>query len=261
MRVVVVADLHLDLWLAAGRDPIADIAAHHPDVLIVAGDLSNKPKVRWPRMLAHIAQHIDLACVYVMPGNHDYYDHCLDDEDRLTGICEAAGAQFVQKRELHFGAARFLCCTLWTDFALYGDPTMAMTRAAAGMNDYQYIRMARRGYGRIRPADTAQVHADHRAWLDARLGEPHDGPTIVVTHHCPLPALVGERQGTMAPAYASDLSELIEQHQPDFWFFGHTHAAAETCVGKTIARNVSLGYPDEEDCEPRLALDGVVICC
>jgi len=61
---MVVADLHLDLWLASGRDPLAALAPgtlSSLDALIIAGDLSNKPKVRWPNVLAHIAKYIDLA--------------------------------------------------------------------------------------------------------------------------------------------------------------------------------------------------------
>ena len=119
--VMVVADLHLDRWLAAGRDPLAALAPEtlsSLDALIIAGDLSDKPKVRWPTVLAHIAKYIDLARVWVEPGNHDYYDHILDGDQRLATICKEAGANFAQKQVITLGNTRYLCCTLWTDFAL-----------------------------------------------------------------------------------------------------------------------------------------------
>lgn len=73
---MVVGDLHLDHWLAGGRDPFA---ALDPDLLaslqalIVAGDLSDKPKVPWPTVLAHLARYVEPSRIHVFPGNHDYY--------------------------------------------------------------------------------------------------------------------------------------------------------------------------------------------
>lgn len=248
MPILVVADLHLDLWLQTGRDPFAALPPEplaSLDALIVAGDLSNKPKVRWPHMLRHLGRYIDPAKIHILPGNHDFYDHALDDEGRLDAICAAAGVNYAQKTEIIIGMTRFLCATLWTDFALHGEPVLAMLVAQRVMNDYRHIRHAAAGYCRIRPADTALVHADHRAWLEARLAVPFPGRTVVVTHHCPHPGLISERRAELDPAYGSNLLPIIERYQPEAWLFGHTHVRAEAEVGRTLVRNVSLGYPHE----------------
>lgn len=74
-RILITADLHLDLWQAAGCDPLAALEAttwSGLDALIIAGDLGNKPKTRWPKLLAHVARHINPARVHIFPGNHDY---------------------------------------------------------------------------------------------------------------------------------------------------------------------------------------------
>ncbi|KJS41379.1 MAG: hypothetical protein VR71_18570 [Roseovarius sp. BRH_c41] len=249
-KILIIADLHLDMWLATGRDPLA---ALDPEVwagleaLIIAGDLSNKPKVRWPKLLAHIGRYIAPDRIHVFPGNHDYYDHVLDGDDRLSRICTEAGARFVQKCAVVIGRTRFLCCTLWTDFAVAGDPDLAMIRARDAMNDYRYIRMAATGHGRIRPSDTAFLHADHRAWIETQLSTPFEGQTVVVTHHCPHPDLIGETHGDLDGVYGSDLRGLIKRYQPDAWLFGHTHHAAGLTQGRTRIRNVSLGYPGQVD--------------
>ncbi len=52
-------------------------------------------------------------------------------------------------------------------------------------NDFWKIRVAADGYRRFRPHDAARIHAATLAWLNARLSEPFDGPTVVVTHHAP----------------------------------------------------------------------------
>lgn len=246
-KVLVVADLHLDHWLAAGRDPFDGVdceALASLDALIIAGDLSNKPKIRWPKMLRHIGRYVPIERVYVIPGNHDYYDHVLDGDKRLEQICGSSRANFAQKRELVNGDTRYLCCTLWTDFALDGSKEADMSSAAAKMNDYRYIRMERARYRKIHPIDVVHVHSDQLAWLRARLAEKFDGRTIVVSHHAPLPDCVTPR-ASLAPAYASDLSELIDTYKPDTWLYGHTHKPRLLKRGKTEVRCVSIGYPHE----------------
>jgi Icc-related predicted phosphoesterase len=99
--------------------------------------------------------------------------------------------------------------------------------------------------GRIRPSDTAFLHADHRAWIETQLSIPFDGQTIVVTHHCPHPDLIGAVRGDLDGAYGSDLRALIDRHQPYAWLFGHTHHAADIRQGRTLIRNISLGYPGQ----------------
>ncbi|GGE05436.1 Calcineurin-like phosphoesterase [Gemmobacter megaterium] len=250
MSVLVLADLHLDMWLEAGIDPFLWLAHGQYDVfdgLIIAGDLSNKPKVRWPHMLAHLKRYMPAEKIYILPGNHDYYDHVLDGDDRLAAICADAGVHFAQKSEFFIGGLRFLCATLWTDFQLDEAPEYAMEVVGRQMNDYRYIRLASEGYRKIRPADTVRVHADHRAWLESRLAEAYDGPTVVVTHHCPLPELISEGpRDEMDFAYGSDLEPVMTKYKPESWLFGHTHLQNKGFGGvRTLVQNVSVGYPDQ----------------
>lgn len=263
MRVLILADLHLDMWLGVERDPLVALA---PDVwasldaLIIAGDLSNKPKVRWAPLIRHLAKYVPLERIHLVPGNHDYFDHTIDGDDRLAAICAEAGAHFAQMSEILIADTRFLCCTLWTDFALHGDPPTAMRVAQTDMNDFRYIRLGGAGHRRIRPSDLAFAHSGHRAWLEERLAAPFAGRTIVATHHCPHPDLISEERGGIDPAYGSNLLTLIEKHQPERWLFGHTHHSVETDVGRTLVKNVSLGYPGQvpPDDVARLMLRGLI---
>ncbi|WP_322891440.1 MULTISPECIES: metallophosphoesterase [unclassified Yoonia] len=245
-KVMVIADLHLDRWLTVRRDPLAGLAPgtlSSLDALIIAGDLSDKPKTRWPNVLKHLSGYIDLRRVWVVPGNHDYYHHSVDDDARLALICQTEGANFAQKRLIFIGDTRYLCCTLWTDFALQGSVEIGMRDAAHQLNDYRYIRLAGAGHRRIRPVDIVRVHADHRSWLETHLAKAFGGDTIVVTHHAPLPACIPEGF-TAAPAYASDLSDMIDRYKPKQWLFGHTHVQMDIQRGGTFVRNVSLGYDE-----------------
>ncbi|WGR62816.1 hypothetical protein E3U26_19015 (plasmid) [Paracoccus ferrooxidans] len=90
MRILVAANLHLDFWLQAGRDPLAALDAEllaSLDALIVAGDLSNKPKVRWPHMLRHLSRCVEPGRIHLRPGNRDYDNHALDGDGPLAAIC------------------------------------------------------------------------------------------------------------------------------------------------------------------------------
>lgn len=249
-RILIIADLHSDMWADRGRDPLAGLDLSDLDLLLIAGDLSNKGHVQWRYALDRLSAHIDLDRVHVGPGNHDYYGGRVDREDKLREAAEAAGAHFMQKTELIHEGVRLLYCTLWTDMGL-GGLTVEFNRMRAEdrMNDHRMIRVESEGFRRMSALHSSRIHADHKAWLDARLAAPFDGDTIVVTHHAPHPYSL---RGTTGPgdlpfAYGSDLSELILARQPKMWVHGHTHQPADYEVGRTRVLNVSLGYPPEVD--------------
>ncbi len=117
-----------------------------------------------------------------------------------------------------------------------------MAKAERVMNDYRLIRVSSDGFRRLQPRDTVALHRADLAWLEAQLAEQFEGETVVVTHHAPIPP---EPAQDIDAAYGSDLTAMIEKHQPKAWLFGHTHRVQERMIGQCTVRNVSLGYPDE----------------
>jgi len=247
MRVLVLSDLHDDLWALSGRDPFqgSESLVSSVDHLLLAGDVSNKPKIRWKYAFENLSRLLPLDRVSVFPGNHDFYDFHIDGEGRLEEIAASFGVSYVQKKQLEFGCSRILCATLWTDFEI--DPGSAINKSlvAARMNDYRKIRVASRGYRKLRPSDVVSMHRNHLKWLTEKLSEPFKGTTYVATHHAPYHGVLRARSEGVDAAYASDLSDLIKEHRPQAWFFGHSHDAVDMKLGATDLRNVSLGYPDE----------------
>jgi 3',5'-cyclic AMP phosphodiesterase CpdA len=260
--LAVIADPHFDSWNRWTADPLTatgmDVVLHkhQPDLLVLAGDLSNDAVRTWPTIFTRLERLIALEKVVIVPGNHDYYFGRLDGEHLMREVCSDFGVRFAQKEEIRVGTARVLCCTLWSDFALNGDVRGAVETARRVMNDYRQIRIGVPGLPFIQqetrlitPRDVLAVHLDHRAWLDAALREPHfagdSGKTVVVTHHGPSPATAVGVIDALTPSFHSNLDDLVYEMQPDAWFFGHSHRRCGAQVGQTVIKNVSLGYPEE----------------
>jgi len=119
--IAMVGDLHYENHSPAGLDPIgagglSDLPWIKLDALIVTGDLANSPRDNWRPALQDLSKWIDPSRVFVLPGNHDYYNFGIDGDGDLRRLATSEGAHFLQKTELIHGATRFLCATLWTDF-------------------------------------------------------------------------------------------------------------------------------------------------
>jgi predicted phosphodiesterase len=260
--VLVLADFHRDAYLRSGADVFASnglqaLIGPRYAAVIIAGDLISDP---WQQLAPALRWLIDLfapAPVFYLPGNHDFYGAGIDEEDRLRAISETVGALYAQKLELVQAHARFLIATLWTDYDLCGDAAAAMRVAQSVMNDHGRISMPSRQTlssglddphwlprSRVTPAVLRDIHHDHRNWIADRLAEPFSGRSVVVTHHAPHPAAQGAID-RLSPAFGSDLSDLIARYEPDLWLFGHTHRRLVARVGRTVIRNVSIGYPGE----------------
>ncbi|SMO66254.1 metallophosphoesterase family protein [Paracoccus laeviglucosivorans] len=224
-RIMVVADLHLDHWKHAGRNPLDALTMPEwamLDGLIVAGDLSNEALRKWPRFLSALTDRVAPGRIHIVPGNHDYYGLSLDRDDALADICAAHGVGFAQERTVTIAGQRFLCATLWTDIAQ--DLGRDADRIAGAS-----------------PRTITAMHRRHVGWLDHALAE--SGPdATVVTHHAPHPDLLPPDQ-PMPDLFASDLGALIRRHRPRQWLFGHAHRAHSAVIEGCYCRNVAFGPP------------------
>jgi len=220
MRILVLSDLHHELWKQFAPRP--DLAISQPDVVVLAGDINTGAKaVEWA------AETFPGLPVLYVHGNHEAYGKNL--EDVQTDIAEACQAsdnvRFLNCGEHVIGEVRFLGATLWTDFRLFGDDSRqaAMRESESVMTDYKRIRLAKHGYRKLRPSDTAMFHSMQKSWLKTKLAEPFDGTTVVISHMAPSMLSVADRFATdmVSAAYASNLEELAMQ--ADLWIHGHMH--------------------------------------
>ncbi|TWB45834.1 metallophosphoesterase [Nitrospirillum pindoramense] len=168
----------------------------------------------------------------------------------------AQGVTLLERDEAIVHGIRFLGCTLWTDVRLFAGDDLAQVRSDATtlvgdrysprMTDYHAIRVAAGGYRKLRPLDTATVHQRSVTWLQERLAAPHNGPTVVVTHHAPSARCLpqGAAEDRFSAAYASRLDWLVEESGAAAWCYGHVHEppAEEIRIGRTRLVSNPRGY-------------------
>lgn len=237
LRIWVLSDLHIDV-----TDWRPEAVPDH-DVCIVAGDTRDGlcRSIAW---MAEYLAPVARSLIYV-PGNHDFYGHRLESElERGRDAAAAVGFSLLALGEvIHREGVRIVGATLWTDYAVQGEAWRTVAMAVAGdrlggMRDHRKIKRRLPGgdTNAFRPGDAAAAHADQLGRIRRVLETPHDGPTLVVTHHAPHPRslLRGYSTETIDAAYASDLSPDLEgPHAPDIWIHGHIHASRDYTAGRT----------------------------
>ncbi|USN14256.1 metallo-dependent phosphatase-like protein [Brevundimonas phage vB_BpoS-Kabachok] len=245
LRALILSDLHLEFggmdrrtWTAPTADEI--------DVVIAAGDLATGVVgVIW------LARHFpDVPCLYV-PGNHEFYGkrryHRHIEKMKAKADELAPACVFVMDNEqVHVGDVRFLGSTLWTDFDLYGTWPLSIRHAQSDMNDYQQIELKQQQ--RLTAEDTRRLHLESRFFLTETLRVPHDGPTVVISHHAPSEQSSHPRyRGSLLnPAYASRLEPLMLEWEPALWVHGHMHDSSDYQIGETRVICNPRGYVGHE---------------
>jgi Icc-related predicted phosphoesterase len=140
---------------------------------------------------------------------------------------------------------------------MYGSQMAAMGHATHWLNDHRLIRTedgAPPGTTvRFMPDNALKRHKREIAWLEARMAEPFDGPTVVVTHHSPSPQSVPDRflDDPLSPAFSSNLEWLIKRYQLAAWIHGHTHDSFDYKIGKTRVVCNPAGYQHEPNLDFR----------
>jgi predicted phosphodiesterase len=207
------------------------------DLVILAGDIDKKARgVKWAN------ETFTCPTVYVS-GNHEFYDGHIDRTLQKMKETAEAHVHILENQSFIIGNTRILGTAAWTDFSSTGDQVAAAALARASMNDFRYIR-ADAGYRRLRPDDLIARNHTAKTWLNHQLAQPFEGKTIVVTHHAPSPAVVGNKhEGHLNAAYTNDWPGLIQQ--ADLWIFGHTHDAVDVELAGCRVVSNPRGYPDE----------------
>ena len=235
MRLHILSDLHLEF---GNYDPTATEA----DVVMLAGDIHvGRAGLEW------IRRHFPRQPVVYILGNHEFYRHSIPDLT-LTLKRETDGSHIrvLENDAVEIAGCTILGCTLWTDFALFGNREVAMAVADQGMPDYTTIQ-CRSEERFFRPWRSAKMFADSVAWLKTELARHDPSRTVVVTHHAPSRRSIDTAHASksLSAAFASDLEALIAESGVPLWIHGHTHHNVDYRVGATRIYTNQRGRPDK----------------
>lgn len=231
MKLHILSDLHMEF--STFEPPATDA-----DVIVLAGDIGKVANgVHWARRTFP-----DKPIIYVV-GNHEFYGtQRTETLAKLYIDTHATGVHLLDDAEVIIDRVRFFGCTLWTDFCLFGDEKkqQAMMAGQNGLNDFRLIY--EKPAGPFTPARSIELHEQSLTWLKAKLDEPFDGKTVVVTHHMPSMQSVVERfKGDwLSACFASKLDYLFGKM--DLWIHGHTHDNLDYLVNGTRVICNPRGY-------------------
>lgn len=237
MRLHILSDLHLEF-------AHLDLPQVSADVVVVAGDVH-----KGHRGLEWLRQTFPVSPVVYVLGNHEYYGHALPGlTDELRVAAEGTNVHVLENQEFEFGGVTFLGATLWTDFALDGNPKNGGLIAEKCMNDFRLVSTSP-DERPLRAADMRRLHAESVDWLRQRLVALRGRPVVVVTHHLPSARSIASRFSgdPLNPAFASNLDELVAASGAVLWIHGHSHTAADYRVGLTRVLANPRGYPRETE--------------
>jgi len=225
MLIAQISDLHLSTAESRNEtdyrtaEHLAAAVAHlnalvpRPDVVLATGDLVERGDMA---EYARLREHLEplRMPIYLIPGNHD---------DRVT-LAKAFDHHRYMPRDRGF-----------VQYAVEDWP----------------VRLV--ALDTVIPAESGgQLCAERLAWLDTRLAEAPERPTVVFMHHPPF--VTGMRKmDEMGLAGAGDLAAVIRRHpQVERIACGHLHrsivrrfAGTVACTGPATAHQLALDLGPE----------------
>lgn len=236
MKIQLLSDLHLEAhphWQAQ--------SAPGADLLVLAGDVGSYQQGSQLTDADFGLARFSAAAgwptpVLFVPGNHEYDGMDFDAAHaRLQDCCARLGLHWLERNTLEWRGVRFVGTTLWTDFDALSpaDPTSPQALAAQLKARDKAFRAANyylRKTGTTRAgqpwlAEGVREQAlQCQQWLRDTLAQPHDGPTVVVTHFAPSLQSADPRYGLVpgTAGFCNTLDDLLPSAQ--LWLHGHLHA-------------------------------------
>lgn len=234
MKLHILSDLHLGV--AGFTAPPTDA-----DLIVLAGDIARPARaLAWARQLPRPALYV--------AGNHEFYAGSLDQTPaEIRRLCAGTAVQLLDCDVTVRDGVRFLGATLWSDFASYDaqpQPGPAARAAVGFSHDFSRIRLRDDAAELFSPAESARQFERQAAWLQDRLAEAFDGPTVVITHHAPSRRSIHPRfAGSLLNAcFVSDLERLMDGTRVALWIHGHLHDSFDYGVNGTRVVCNPRGY-------------------
>jgi Icc-related predicted phosphoesterase len=205
------------------------------DALILAGDIHTSPEGLL-KFIAKLRRSIgEELPILIVPGNHEYYRHDFEDVRCAYGeaLEPARNTYWMDNAIVVLQGFRFIGTTLYTDLS---NPVHAAD-AQRIVTDFKVVKG-------MTPEHWTKTYQHNRWFLDDALscGRPNQ---VVITHMLPSFSLVQDQfKGEPAsPAFAVEVTDLMEKYNPLLWVYGHDHRARmDTKIFNTRVVCNQVGY-------------------
>jgi predicted phosphodiesterase len=239
MRIFALSDIHVDYDANAKWVEDLSVFDYQDDVLILAGDLTDKPSLfEW--CLRAFAKRF--RKVVFVPGNHDLWvaregreKNSLQKFAEVCAVAEASGVTMQTYRERGVAIHPLLG---WYDYS-FGEPTEELQ---AMWMDFRACRWPE-GYG----ANEISLHFDA---LNTTPPDTRDDMVITCSHFLPridvMPWYVSGWNRLLYPILGSErLEAQLRRINPSIHVYGHSHLNRNVKIDGVTYINNAFGYPSE----------------
>jgi len=234
------SDLHLEFGPMPDKLPGGD-------VLILSGDISSDCKTSFIERASESYEHV----IYVF-GNHEYYGGEMDQVEFTVrkSLEHCDNVHVLQNESVTLNGVTFHGTTLWTD--MNKENPLTLHAVEQSMNDYYEILYRE---FRFTALDALREHKIARKFLENSVKEDD----VVITHMAPSYLSIHpkyQHDMHLNGGYASDLSGLMLDANPQLWFHGHVHNSFDYTIGETRILCNPRGYKNEVN--PEFDVNSVV---
>ena len=206
------------------------------DILLLAGDIVLFAVMHeHADFFSYVSDHFQTT--YWIPGNHEYY---YSDAAKKSGVINESirsNVFLVNNVAIEQSSVKLIFSTLWSRI----NPANQWY-IERRVSDFHVIKFNGR---RFTTQDFNQLQEKDLRFITAELQSASMLKTVLVTHHVPtLMNYPAKYKGDpLNEAFAIELSDLIEDHGPDYWIFGHHHTNIQGFhIGNTQLLTNQLGY-------------------
>ena len=237
MRIQIASDLHLERF-PAENPAFRGVEQTDADVLVLAGDICKGTEI--------FDLFADWPCpVIYVPGHHKPYRPSIGEvrTGRAARTQMTTDIRVLAPGVTVMGNIRFIGCSLWTDYELFGIASRLQAMAQCSQKIFDHPVIKRELDERFSPAEARAIHWAQRHWLTEALAAPFDGSTIVITHHAPHPKSAHKDFASFitGSSFSTDLATLMAA--AEIHIHGHVQASFDYQAGGTRIVANPLGHP------------------
>lgn len=206
------------------------------DILILAGDiLLFKELDEYKYFFNFISENFKYT--YWIPGNHEYYYSDISERSNSFKEQIRSNVFLVNNLIVIHDDIKFIFSTLWSKISLQNE-----WQIQKGLSDFSVIK---KDGSIFTPFDYNLLHQNSIDFIEKELIQNRQSKTVVITHHVPTYMNYPEQYkgSALNEAFATELFDLIEKSNIDYWIFGHSHEnISDFKIGNTKLITNQLGY-------------------